>query len=95
MYSLKKKKKKTLLVIDTALNTKPTWASHIPTEEDPDKCKADSPAPSPCQPHSPLVLAHVNQRPSAPAGSAGHAGPWHRHRMCPLRPSPPAERGPP
>lgn len=30
MYSLGGKKKETLLVIGTALNTKPTWASHIP-----------------------------------------------------------------
>lgn len=45
MYSLKKKK--TLLVIGTALNTKPTWASHIPTE-DPEK-QGQQPSP---QPHS-------------------------------------------
>lgn len=42
MYSLKKE---ILLVIGTALNIKPTWASHIPTE-DPEKGKANSPAPA-------------------------------------------------
>lgn len=49
MYSLKKE---ILLVIGTALNTKPTWASHIPTE-DPEKAKAPSPAPSPCSVRQP------------------------------------------
>lgn len=48
MYSLKKK---ILLIIGTALNTKPTWASHIPTE-DPEKAwpmleSAQPPVPAP------------------------------------------------
>ena len=88
MYSLRKKKKReALLVIGTALNRKPTWASHIPTE-DPEKARPTAQPPAPAQPGSPMVPQSVNQRPSAPVGSAGHTGPWHLHRKCPLTPSP-------
>lgn len=84
MYSLKKKE--TLLVIDTALNTKPTWASHIPTEEDPDKARPTAQPPAPAQPRA--GPGTCKPAPPAPEGSAGHAGPWHWHGKCPLRPSP-------
>lgn len=48
MYSLEKKKKETLLGKGTAINTTPTWASHIPTG-DPGK-RGRQPSPSPTQP---------------------------------------------
>lgn len=47
MYSLKKKEP--LLVIGTALNTKPTWASHIPTEG-PEKARPPAQPPAPLSP---------------------------------------------
>lgn len=75
-------KKETLLVIGTAWNIKPTWASHIPTE-DPEKARPTVQPPAPAQPGSPMVPASVNQCPSASVGSAGHASPWHLHRKCP------------
>lgn len=55
MYSLRKKKE-ILLVIGTALNRKPTWASHIPTE-DPEKVRPTA------QPGGPMVPRSVNQCP--------------------------------
>lgn len=86
----KKKKRETLLGKGTAINTKPTWASHIPTG-DPGK-RGRQPSPQPPAPRSPQPdgPSNVNQRPSAPTGSAGHARPWHLRRECPLTP---AERG--
>lgn len=80
-------KKEILLIIGTALNIKPTWASHIPTE-DPEKARPTAQPPAPAQPGSRMVPAKRNPAPSAPVGSAGHAGPRPLHRKCPLPPSP-------
>lgn len=63
MYSLKKKE--ILLIKGTALNTKPTWASHIPTE-DPEKARPTAQPLAPAQPGSRMVPAKRNPAPSAP-----------------------------
>lgn len=66
MYSLRKKRDPSSNRY--SIKQKPTWASHIPTE-DPEKARPTA------QPSGPMVQQSVNQCPSTPVGPAGRAQP--------------------
>lgn len=84
MYSLKKE---ILLVIGTALNTKPTWASHIPTE-DPEKARPPAQPPAPAQPGSLMLLAKRKPAPLCPCGLRRPCWPLASARQVPAHAKP-------